>query len=72
MLQFYPHQFQRMCEFNQVIGKAARYYNAKVIDLWTNAAEYDSEDLAHANREGMKKIARAVIEEISETGVNEK
>ena len=70
MFHFYPHQFQSMCEFNQVISKTARYYNAKVIDLWTNAAEYESEDLAHANREGMKKIAKAVIEEISATGVN--
>ena len=68
MFYFYPAQFRKMCRFNQVISKAAGRCGAKLIDLWTNAPEYESEDLAHANREGMSRIARAVIQSVCPEG----
>lgn len=65
---FYPMQFRIMREFNQVIAGAAARCGAKLIDLWSLAAEYESEDLAHPNRDGMEKIARAVIGSLAPAG----
>ena len=65
---FYPAEFRRMQDFNQVISKIAKRYGAKVVDLWTNAAEYTSSDLAHADREGMTTIASAIINAITASG----
>lgn len=65
MYYFCQPEIERMGDYNRVIARVAQRYGAKLIDLWTNAAEYSSVDLAHPDRNGMEIIARAVIEAIS-------
>ena len=57
---FYRGPLQKMEEYNRAIAEAAAKYGAKPVDLWTNASQYSSADLAHPDRAGMETIARAV------------
>lgn len=65
MYYYYRPQLERMLAYNRVIARMAQRYEAKLIDLWTNAAEYSSVDLAHPDRNGMKTITRAVLMAVS-------
>ena len=58
---FYKGPLQRLGDYNKVIARVARQYNARLIDLASKAADYTSADLAHPDRAGMMKIANAVI-----------
>lgn len=65
MLYFYQEPLQRMMDYNRVIGRVARRYDARLIDLYSKAAKYSSADLAHPDRAGMAKIANAVINSVA-------
>lgn len=66
MFYFYQEPLRRISDYNRVIDRIARRYNARLIDLFDKAAKYSSADLAHPDRAGMAKIANAVINSIGQ------
>lgn len=55
-----------ICEYCEMIRTCASEYNCRIIDLYTRADLYDTFDGFHATASGMKTIAKAVIDELSE------
>ena len=62
MAMNWPADFlERMKAYNLSIARNAERYGARVIDMYAQAAMYTSWDIGHPDREGMRRMADAVI-----------
>lgn len=61
----YAYGGRHISEYCDAIKACAEEYNCRFVDLYHNAAPYDTIDGFHANADGMKTIANAVLDELN-------
>ena len=67
MLVEYPEDYlSTMPAYNDIIAEQAARAGARLVDLYSRAMGYPCPDLGHPSREGMRMIAQAVIDTMSE------